>query len=100
MDFCGDLANWSTSILSSDNAPLVHSVSYGIQGNLSALHCEDAKIQLVDDNFAKLAAKGITVLFSSGDSGSGYADDPQAVCKLAPSKDIALTGTTKPYYPD
>ena len=27
---------------------------------------------MTDDNFAKLAAKGVTVIFASGDSGSGY----------------------------
>ena len=44
----------------------------GWQGNLSALHCVDSDIAAVDVNWAKLAAKGISVLISSGDSGSGF----------------------------
>jgi hypothetical protein len=31
MDFCGDLKNWTTTILATQDAPLVHSVSYGWQ---------------------------------------------------------------------
>jgi subtilase family serine protease len=72
MDFCGDLANWTAAILADDAAPFVHSVSYGWQGDLSQLHCTADKIKVVDDNFAKLAAKGISIIFASGDSGSGY----------------------------
>jgi hypothetical protein len=45
------------------------------QGNLSQLQCGGDKVHAIDANFAKLAAKGISVLFSSGDSGSGY--DPR-----------------------
>jgi hypothetical protein len=33
-------------------------------------------VQAIDNNFAKLAAKGITIIFASGDSGSGYTVDP------------------------
>jgi hypothetical protein len=72
MDFCGDLNNWTSALLATDSAPLVNSVSYAWQGNLTQLHCTDADVQAVDDNFAKLAAKGITILFASGDAGSGY----------------------------
>jgi hypothetical protein len=34
-DFCGDLVNWTSTILADANAPLVHSVSYGWQVILS-----------------------------------------------------------------
>jgi subtilase family serine protease len=71
-DFCADLKNWTDTILSDDAAPLVHSVSYGWQGNLTQLECMDDVVSTIDDNFAKLAAKGITIIFASGDSGSGY----------------------------
>merc|ERR1712183_1109122 len=70
MDFCADLKSWTTSILDEDNAPLVHSVSYGYQGDLSGMGCKSAHVQDVDTNFQKLAAKGITIIFASGDSGS------------------------------
>jgi hypothetical protein len=46
-------------ILSDDDAPAVHSISYGWQGDLSQLHCNDDKVKIVDDNFAKLAANGV-----------------------------------------
>ena len=29
-------------------------------------------VQVIDANFAKLAAKGLSIMISSGDSGSGY----------------------------
>merc|ERR1711972_94553 len=76
MDFCGDLKNWTGKILASDDAPLVHSVSYGWQGNISELGCKPAAVADVDVNFAKLAAKGISLIIASGDSGSGYSPFP------------------------
>jgi len=91
-DFCGDLANWTSAILADDASPLVHSISYGWQGALEQLHCEDAKIKVVDDNYAKLAAKGISIIFASGDSGSGYSpSDTQ--CMGAEGKPEEYTGT-------
>ena len=39
---------------------------------MTQIQCEPAKWKEVDVNFAKLAAKGITIIFASGDSGSGY----------------------------
>jgi tripeptidyl-peptidase-1 len=90
MDFCGDLANWTSLILSTKGAPQVHSVSYGWQGDLKELQCADSKIKVVDDNFAKLAAAGFSIIISSGDSGSGYkpasdADGHKHKYKLWPS---------------
>lgn len=70
-DFCTDLQQWASDILSNDDAPLVHSVSYGYQGDTSALGCQAAQVTDIDGSFAKLAAKGITIIFASGDSGSG-----------------------------
>lgn len=92
MDFCGDLANWTAHILSDANAPLVHSISYGWQGDLAQIHCTDDKVKIVDDNFAKLATLGVSVIFASGDSGSGFAPVP-ANCK-APETGKALEGTS------
>merc|ERR1719160_644997 len=92
-DFCGDLLRWTDSILSSDDPPLVHSVSYGWQGSLSSLGCKDANVKEIDGNFAKLAAKGITIIFASGDSGSGYvATLPISACRdpLQQLKDTAV----------
>jgi hypothetical protein len=71
-DFCNDLNQWTSNLTSSADVPLVHSVSYGWQGNLSQVGCKPADLAVVDANFAKLAAKGISLMISSGDSGSGY----------------------------
>ena len=65
MDFCGDLKNWTETILSTSSPPLVHSVSYGWQGDLSALNCEQDKIDAVDGDFTKLAARGISIIFGN-----------------------------------
>ena len=35
MDFCNDLNQWTSNLTSTSDIPLVHSVSYGWQGNLS-----------------------------------------------------------------
>lgn len=91
MDFCGDLEKWTALILETKEAPLVHSVSYGWQGELSQIQCSEAKVKVVDDNFAKLAAMGITILFASGDSGSGY--DPSTQCGGKFKKGKAFNGT-------
>jgi len=72
MDFCADLKNWTGTILASDDPPLVHSVSYGWQGDLAQVGCKAAHVNDVDVDLMKLAARGITIIFSSGDSGSGY----------------------------
>merc|ERR1711998_189864 len=85
MDFCGDLVTWSNLILTTADAPTVHSVSYGWQGDLKQLQCTDSKVTVVDGNFAKLAAKGVSIIFASGDSGSGQAPGSGKSAKLYPS---------------
>merc|ERR1719253_1672942 len=70
-DFCADLKKWTTALLADDAVPLVHSVSYGWQGELSQIGCSAANSAAVDADLAQLAAKGITIIFASGDSGSG-----------------------------
>jgi len=71
-DFCGDLLNYTDQLLSTDDVPITHSISYGWQGDLARLNCKDAEIDAIDLNWAKLAAKGFSIMISSGDSGSGY----------------------------
>ena len=46
-----------------------------LQGNLDEIQCSNKKVTVVDNNFAKLAARGVTIIFASGDSGSGYDPD-------------------------
>jgi len=72
--FCTDLKNWTTNILDRDNPPLVFSISYGVQGNVSLDKTQGCSMQLIESieaDFAKIAARGISLIFSSGDSGSG-----------------------------
>jgi tripeptidyl-peptidase-1 len=71
-DFCSDLKNWTSTILSDPNPPVVFSVSYGWQGPLSQLGCEDPEIKDIDKDFMTIAGRGISIIFASGDSGSGY----------------------------
>lgn len=55
--------------MSSDATPLVNSISYGWQGPMTQIQCKTPEWKEVDTNFAKLAAKGISIIFASGDSG-------------------------------
>jgi len=83
MDFCSDLHAYTASLLDSDS--IVNSISYGWQGDLKQLNCKADDITAVDANWAKLAAKGTSVLISSGDSGSGYTPSGSGGYKLYPS---------------
>ena len=99
--FCSQLLSWTTALLAAQDPPLVHSVSYGVQSNLTQIGCKDANVQVIDDNFAKLAAEGITLIISSGDAGSGYA--PASDCQTSTyQKDTAIKGTVarNVSYPD
>jgi len=71
-DFCGDIATWTSAALSDSNPPNVFTVSYGFQGALSQLGCSNSQIDSIDSSFKSMCAAGLTILFASGDSGSGY----------------------------
>merc|ERR1711957_434825 len=65
MAWCTDLKNWTKDILDSDAPPQVFSVSYGIQGNVSADKNEGCSAQItldIEDDFAKAAARGVSIL--------------------------------------
>lgn len=83
MDFCSDLLSYTSALLDSDS--IVNSISYGFQGNLQQLNCKTSDVTAVDNNWAKLAAKGVSVMISSGDSGSGYTRSGLGGYKLYPS---------------
>jgi len=85
-DFCTGLAKWSAELLKGDDTPLVNSISYGWQGPMNQIQCTATKYDSIDNNFAALAAKGISIIFASGDSGSGYqGNDEAGKNKLYPS---------------
>jgi tripeptidyl-peptidase-1 len=69
---CPNLAKWSDDLVSKDDIPLVHSISYGAYENALQFVCPEDELEDVELNLAKLAAKGITIIFASGDSGAGY----------------------------
>jgi tripeptidyl-peptidase-1 len=54
-DFCADLVEWTNKLIADVSGPNVHSISYGWQGNLTQVQCTDAKVKVIDDNYAKLA---------------------------------------------
>lgn len=70
-------------MLAEPDMPKVVSVSYGWQGDLAQVGCKASHWQAVDADFAKLAARGVSVIFASGDSGSGYKQPMETQCGLA-----------------
>ena len=81
MDFCSDLKQFTATILSTPKPPSVFSISYGWQGDLSQIKCSPSEVADIDDAFASIAARGISVIFSSGDSGSGQTEvGPSQTC--------------------
>jgi len=64
--------SWTQGLLASSSPPLVNSVSYGFQGDLNEAGCTNAHQTGVQDDLVKLAARGLTILFASGDAGNGF----------------------------
>jgi len=74
MAWCTDVKQWTSDILDHEDPPQVFSVSYGIQGNVSLDRSQGCSQQItknIEDDFAKIAARGVTIMVSSGDDGSG-----------------------------
>jgi len=90
-DFGADLEQWTGNLTANDDVPIVHSVSYGWQGNLTQINVKDADVAIIDGNLVKMAAKGISVMISSGDSGSGYA--APNMCEKPGAKGVGISGT-------
>lgn len=67
MDFWTDLTSWAASIANTSNAPWVHSISYGSQGQYPSNTYQNR----LDGDFQTLGTRGISIIFASGDSGSG-----------------------------
>jgi len=69
-NFWNDLVTWSALLNNEASLPYIHSISYGEQGN-----DPDSTYQnRLDAEFQKLGVRGVSILFASGDSGSGCAD--------------------------
>lgn len=69
--FCADLKQWTQQVISTDSPPNVFSVSYGWQGELSQIGCSNEQVTSIDKDFATITASGVSIIFASGDSGSG-----------------------------
>jgi len=78
-------------MLSDSDVPLVHSVSYGWQGNLSEIGCHVEDVAVIEDDFAKLALKGISIIVASGDDGSGV-HTPSFQCISSYNYNLELQG--------
>lgn len=66
-DFWADLVEWTSQIGNTTDAPWVQSVSYGDQAEGPAGDYKDR----LNVEFQKMGARGISVIFASGDSGTG-----------------------------
>eukprot|EP00026_Physarum_polycephalum_P006877 Phypoly_transcript_06930.p1 GENE.Phypoly_transcript_06930~~Phypoly_transcript_06930.p1 ORF type:complete len:539 (+),score=108.07 Phypoly_transcript_06930:58-1674(+) len=67
MDFFTDMISWLAEIANATNPPLIHSVSYGSQTTWPSKDIHDR----VDVEFQKIGARGISIIFASGDFGTG-----------------------------
>jgi hypothetical protein len=98
--FCQAVHNWTQHLLADGaDTPLVNSMSYGWQGNLTMVGgCPPESRAAIDEDFAQLAAKGITLIVSSGDDGSGSGGGQMSICRDGAGafdslQDTALDGT-------
>jgi len=76
-DFWSDITKWCSDLSSDAQAAYVQSVSYGSQGNYPSTSYRDR----INTEFQKLGARGLTIVFASGDSGTGC----QSCWTFAPS---------------
>jgi len=67
LDFWTDLTSWVSQIEAIANPPQVHSVSYGSQGDYPS----STYRQRLNTEFQKLGTRGLSIIFASGDSGTG-----------------------------
>jgi tripeptidyl-peptidase-1 len=68
--FCSDMKRFCQFVLNQEDGPNVYSISYGWQGPMSQLGCQQQDIQDVDQDFKKIAAMGVSIVVASGDSGA------------------------------
>jgi tripeptidyl-peptidase-1 len=93
--FCSDLKAFTQFILNSADSPKVYSISYGWQGPLSQLGCQQSDVKDVDKDFMKIAALGISIIFASGDSGAGVQGEKLWPSWPASSPWVTAVGATR-----
>lgn len=67
-DFFPDLIVWAAELVAQQDCPLVHSISYGDQSEFLP---STAYKDRLNTEFQQLGARGISIIFASGDSGTG-----------------------------
>jgi len=81
-NFWNDLLVWTSEIANETSPPWVHSVSYGSQGNYPS----DSYRERLNTEFQKAGLRGISIIFASGDDGSGCSTGAKPCkCEMYPS---------------
>jgi len=78
-NFFSDLTKWAVELNNETTVPWIHSVSYGLQ-DVSA-YPSKTYIERLDAEFQKCGVRGLSIIFASGDSGSGCAGNQALKCK-------------------
>ena len=101
VSFCGQFHNFTTTLLAQVSPPLVTSISYGLQSDLSKMGCLPSDFDAVDSDLSKIAARGLTVIVASGDWGGASGGGQFGKCALAINNKIstAFTGDTTGPFP-
>jgi len=86
-DFYSDLQTWLGELNNETDAPWVHSVSYGSQGDYPSQTYMDRS----DTEYQKLGARGLSIIFASGDSGAECTEKCKALFPSYPSTSTYVT---------
>jgi len=87
-----DFLEWVWDIGNDTQAPWVHSVSYGAYGG----KYPSGPVHQLDNEYIKLALRGITILFASGDNGVGCSVSCQKFEPDFPSSPyVTMVGSTQ-----
>jgi len=86
-NFWNDLIKWTNTLGNETNPPFINSVSYGSQGDYPT----DSYRARLDTEFQKLGARGLSIIFASGDSGAG--------CEVATGESDVCDCTFYPSFP-
>lgn len=80
LQWCTALKRWTGAVLDADAPPSVFSVSYGVQYNTTDYErfwgCTEEMASNIEADFTKIAARGVSLIFASGDSGSAGGSRP------------------------
>ena len=86
-DFYSDLTTWLGELNNETDAPYVHSVSYGSQGDYPSQTYMDRS----DTEYQKLGTRGLSIIFASGDSGAECSDKCKILYPSYPSTSTYVT---------